>query len=132
MYVWISFYNRLRVIPLLYFMLHNKLYIHRFRKIFPQGVRSLRADIETVKTLLENIGSPVVFCHNDLLLTNILVQSDNSVGGSPVSVAIIDYEYAMFNYYAFDIANHFIEFAGVYYILHWNYFSYFFRQWQIS
>jgi ethanolamine kinase len=85
----------------------------RFRKTFPQGVKSLRADIETVKALLENIGSPVVFCHNDLLLTNILVQSDNSVEGSPVSVAFIDYEYAMFNNQAFDIADHFIEFAGV-------------------
>lgn len=85
----------------------------QYRKTFPQGVKSLRADIETVKTLLENIGSPVVFCHNDLLLTNILVQSDNALGGSPVSVAFIDYEYAMFNNQAFDIANHFIEFAGV-------------------
>lgn len=85
----------------------------QFRKTFPQGVKSLRADIETLKASLENIGSPVVFCHNDLLLTNILVQSDNAVGSSPISVAFIDYEYAMFNYQAFDIANHFIEFAGV-------------------
>ncbi|XP_060869930.1 ethanolamine kinase isoform X2 [Metopolophium dirhodum] len=85
----------------------------RFRKTFPQGVKSLRADIKTLKASLENIGSPVVFCHNDLLLTNILVQSDDAVGSSPISVAFIDYEYSMFNNQAFDIANHFIEFAGV-------------------
>lgn len=85
----------------------------QFRKIFTRGIGSLRDDIETLKTLLDNIGSPVVFCHNDLLLTNILVQNDNTVRGSPVSVAFIDYEYAMFNNQAFDIANHFIEFAGV-------------------
>lgn len=97
------------------FIIHDIIY--RFRKTFPQGIKSLRADIEILKALLENIGSPVVFCHNDLLLTNILVQCEKAVGGSPVSVAFIDYEYAMFNYQAFDIANHFIEFAGVYYVI---------------
>ncbi|XP_026820062.1 ethanolamine kinase [Rhopalosiphum maidis] len=86
----------------------------RFRKIFTQGIENLRADIEPLKALLENIESPVVFCHNDLLLGNILLQSDDTVSGRrPVSVAFIDYEYAMFNNQAFDIANHFIEFAGV-------------------
>lgn len=85
----------------------------QFRKTFARGIEDLRADIETLKTLLEDIGSPVVFCHNDLLLTNILLQRDNTVSGHPASVAFIDYEYAMFNNQAFDIANHFIEFAGV-------------------
>jgi ethanolamine kinase len=64
--------------------------------------------------VLENIGSPIVFSHNDLLLNNIILQRDT--GGNPVNVAFIDYEYAMLNYQAFDIANHFIEFAGMYMI----------------
>lgn len=91
--------------------------MHRFRKTLARYIEDLRADIETLKTLLEDIGSPVVFCHNDLLLTNILLQRDNTVSGHPASVAFIDYEYAMFNNQAFDIANHFIEFAGIYIIL---------------
>lgn len=37
-----------------------------------------------------------------------------AVGNFPLSgsVSFIDYEYADFNYQAFDIANHFNEFAG--------------------
>ncbi|XP_025195599.1 ethanolamine kinase 1 [Melanaphis sacchari] len=84
-----------------------------FRKTFPQGIENLRADIGILKTLLDNIGSPVVFCHNDLLLSNILLQRDNAANGHPVSITFIDYEYGMVNNQAFDIANHFIEFAGV-------------------
>lgn len=86
----------------------------RFRKIFPCGIEGLRADIKTLKIALENVGSPIVFSHNDLLLTNIILRRDAAAQGQPVSVAFIDYEYAMLNYQAFDIANHFIEFAGVY------------------
>lgn len=86
----------------------------RFRKIFTSGIEGLRADIETVKMALKNIGSPIVFSHNDLLLSNIIVQRDTAAGGHPINVAFIDYEYAMFNHQAFDIANHFIEFCGMY------------------
>lgn len=86
----------------------------RFRKVFKRGIDGLRADIELLKTVLEKIGSPVVFCHNDLLLTNIILQRDTAAGDRPINVAFIDYEYAMPNYQAFDIANHFIEFAGMY------------------
>jgi len=88
--------------------------VYRFQKTFPRGVGGLRAEIETLKAALEDIGSPVVFSHNDLLLNNIVLQRDAAAGNRPVNVAFIDYEYAMLNYQAFDIANHFIEFAGVY------------------
>ncbi|XP_050433722.1 ethanolamine kinase 1 [Adelges cooleyi] len=83
----------------------------RFRKTFPQGLPGLRTEIDTVRSTLENIKSPTVFSHNDLLLTNIIVQ--RNAAGHPAKVAFIDYEYSMPNYQAFDIANHFIEFAGV-------------------
>lgn len=88
--------------------------MRRFRKVFKRGIDGLRADIELLKTVLEKIGSPVVFCHNDLLLSNIILQKDTTDEDRPANVAFIDYEYAMPNYQAFDIANHFIEFAGVY------------------
>lgn len=56
---------------------------------------------------MQNCGSPLVFCHNDLLLKNIVYNEEKS------SVCFIDFEYADINYQAFDIANHFCEFAGV-------------------
>lgn len=53
------------------------------------------------------MGSPLVFCHNDLLLKNIVYNEKNT------AVRFIDFEYADINYQAYDIANHFCEFAGV-------------------
>lgn len=50
--------------------------------------------------------SKTVFCHNDLLAANIIYQED--VG----RVQFIDFEYASTNPRAFDIANHFCEWAG--------------------
>ncbi|KAJ1074687.1 hypothetical protein K5549_014959 [Capra hircus] len=79
--------------------------------------RSLSADVPEVGVLerelawlkehLPQLDSPVVFCHNDLLCKNIIY--DSSKG----HVRFIDYEYAGYNYQAFDIGNHFNEFAGV-------------------
>jgi len=46
-----------------------------------------------------------VFCHNDLLCGNILVDAE---GGSQ----LIDFEYSGYSHRAFDIANHFVEYAG--------------------
>ena len=45
-------------------------------------------------------------CHNDLLLANFLFDSKAN------KVTIIDYEYLAANPAAFDIANHFNEYAG--------------------
>lgn len=84
--------------------------IYRYRKTFPRGIEDLKSDFKMLKTSLMNIGSPIVFSHNDLLLTNIILQRND---GHPTEVSFIDYEYAMLNYQAFDIANHFIEFAGL-------------------
>ncbi|XP_052592931.1 ethanolamine kinase 2 isoform X2 [Peromyscus californicus insignis] len=78
---------------------------------------SLSADVPKVEVLgqelawlkehLSQLESPVVFCHNDLLCKNIIY---DSIKGH---VRFIDYEYAGYNYQAFDIGNHFNEFAGV-------------------
>lgn len=48
----------------------------------------------------------VTFCHNDLLSGNVLHVAHKE------SVLIIDYEYGGVNFVAFDIANHFCEYAG--------------------
>ncbi|CBY34367.1 unnamed protein product [Oikopleura dioica] len=55
---------------------------------------------------LANQTTPLVVCHNDLLLNNFLYDKNIS------SMKIIDYEYLAPNPAAFDIANHFNEFVG--------------------
>uniref|UniRef100_A0A674HP95 ethanolamine kinase n=1 Tax=Taeniopygia guttata TaxID=59729 RepID=A0A674HP95_TAEGU len=59
-----------------------------------------------MKETLPPLGSPVVLCHNDLLCKNIIYDSTQE------RVRFIDYEYTGYNYQAFDIGNHFNEFAG--------------------
>ncbi|XP_018334399.1 ethanolamine kinase-like, partial [Agrilus planipennis] len=86
----------------------NDLYEYTFRYeslVLPK--EQLRKEIEYLKENLTQINSPVVFCHNDLLLGNVICTDDES------SVVFIDYEYAAYNYQAFDIGNHFNEFVGI-------------------
>ncbi|XP_075235260.1 ethanolamine kinase 1 isoform X2 [Lycorma delicatula] len=77
----------------------------RFENGVHGGVAMLRKELALLQSELSSVGSPVVFCHNDLLLANVIHR--------PTSVTFIDYEYASYNYQAFDIGNHFDEFAGV-------------------
>ena len=67
----------------------------------------LEREISAMEAALGDCASPVVFCHNDLIFTNIILMP----GGD--EVRFIDYEYGMDNYQAFDIAEHFSEFVGV-------------------
>lgn len=55
---------------------------------------------------LAPLGCPVVFCHNDLVMRNIIWDEDSA------SVSFIDFEYSAPNYQPFDIANHFSEYCG--------------------
>ncbi|XP_067091190.1 ethanolamine kinase 1 [Osmerus mordax] len=71
------------------------------------SIEQLSSEIESLKTHLSNINSPIVLCHNDLLTKNIIYDHKMDI------VRFIDYEYADYNYQAFDIGNHFNEFAGV-------------------
>lgn len=64
-----------------------------------------------LKGLLENCDSPLVFCHLDLNLPNILYDGTD--------VNFIDVEYAGCTYAAFDIANHFVQYVGVEDVLDW-------------
>lgn len=76
----------------------------RYVSLVAGGVEMLRRELAQLTEELSALGSPIVFCHNDLLLANVIYQ--------PGSVSFIDYEYAACNYQAFDIGNHFTEFAG--------------------
>ncbi|KAH8856490.1 Ethanolamine kinase 1 [Schistosoma japonicum] len=73
---------------------------------FPSKAFLLK-ELAYLEKLLENPISPVVLCHNDLLAGNIVLSPDEK------SVHFIDFEYCGFNHAAFDIGNHFCEFAGI-------------------
>nr|XP_060628986.1 ethanolamine kinase 2 isoform X1 [Anolis sagrei ordinatus] len=67
----------------------------------------LEEEIHWMKEHLSQLRSPVVFCHNDLLSKNIIYNKEEG------HVRFIDYEYTGYNYQAYDIGNHFNEFAGL-------------------
>ncbi|CAF3260125.1 unnamed protein product [Rotaria socialis] len=75
---------------------------------------SIRSDVDAIEErilprLISNaeLGKDLVLCHNDLLVKNIIYNEKTA------TVSFIDFEYAHFNYALFDIANHFVEYAGV-------------------
>lgn len=67
----------------------------------------IQREVNEMKERLSETNNVVVFAHNDLLLGNIVYTESKN------SVTFIDYEYACMNYQAFDIGNHFAEFAGI-------------------
>lgn len=74
-------------------------------KILPSN-EEFKAEFYRLKDVLTKTNSPIVFAHNDLLMGNIIYDEANN------KVTFIDFEYAGYNYQAFDIGNHFAEFAG--------------------
>ncbi|KAF4114654.1 hypothetical protein G5714_004877 [Onychostoma macrolepis] len=78
----------------------------RLNSEVPSGA-CLRDEMIWLQQNLSKLGSPVVLCHNDLLCKNIIYNQQEG------NVKFIDYEYAGYNYQAFDIGNHFNEFAGL-------------------
>jgi ethanolamine kinase len=69
-------------------------------------VADLREEMASLEGRLAKLASPVVFCHNDLLAGNILVQE----GGE--DLIFIDFEYSSYNPRGFDLGNHLCEYAG--------------------
>ncbi|KFW90018.1 Ethanolamine kinase 2, partial [Phalacrocorax carbo] len=69
------------------------------------SLEMLEHELAWMKETLSQLGSPIVLCHNDLLCKNIIYD------GTQEHVRFIDYEYTGYNYQAFDIGNHFNEFA---------------------
>ena len=51
----------------------------------------------------------LVFAHCDLLSANVIIHRE---AGAPTTVSFIDYEYGTPSPVAFDVANHFAEWAG--------------------
>ncbi len=66
---------------------------------------TLEKELNWVKTIISD-ESKVGFSHNDLLPANIM---KNELNGA---IKLIDFEYGGVNFIAFDIANHFNEWAG--------------------
>jgi ethanolamine kinase len=75
-------------------------------KSFP-SLNKLQEELVMLERCLPINRSPVVFSHNDTLIKNLILSQNRD------RIYLIDFEYADFNYEAFDIGNHFAEFAGV-------------------
>mmetsp|Transcript_25518 Transcript_25518/g.42445 ORF Transcript_25518/g.42445 Transcript_25518/m.42445 type:complete len:372 (-) Transcript_25518:2530-3645(-) len=67
---------------------------------------SLPAALDWLQDSVVPKDTKTAFCHNDVLAANVLVSSDMK------DIQLIDFEYGGTNYVAFDIANHFNEYAG--------------------
>ncbi|MEE6477415.1 hypothetical protein FKM82_011508 [Ascaphus truei] len=76
----------------------------RFLRDVP-SFQVLQEEMAWMKSILSSLGSPVVLCHNDLLCKNIIYNEKQG------DLHFIDYEYSGYNYQAYDIGNHFNEFA---------------------
>ncbi|MQM04741.1 hypothetical protein Taro_037542, partial [Colocasia esculenta] len=85
-------------------------------------------EITQLKDLTDLLDAPVVFCHNDLLSGNLMLNDDEGQF-LPLffmkffvylycnfllsdKLYLIDFEYGSYNYRGYDIANHFNEYAG--------------------
>ncbi|KAI1317593.1 Ethanolamine kinase 1 [Mortierella claussenii] len=69
-------------------------------------MKQLHRELTMLEDHLVKINSLVVFCHNDLLYGNLIYNEAKD------DAFFIDYEYGSYSYRAFDIANHFNEWAG--------------------
>eukprot|EP00116_Pleurobrachia_bachei_P006152 sb/3466414/ len=67
----------------------------------------LSKELQQINRKLQSADLEVGFCHNDLLLGNVIYNVHKN------SISFIDYEYGDPNYLAYDIGNHFAEYAGV-------------------
>lgn len=65
-----------------------------------------KQETEFLQHRLAALNSPIVFCHNDLLCGNIIMNTNTC------QVSFIDFEYAGYNSRGFDLGNHFNEYAG--------------------
>ncbi len=79
----------------------------RFRECGIMSRSELAAEVDELEKALSGTDSPVVHCHMDLLLGNIVYNEKSG------KVTFIDHEYGTPNYQAFDLGNHFVEFVGV-------------------
>ena len=111
----------------------------RVSKLQP-SLATLKQEIDWLKLRIIDPNSSIGFCHNDLLASNIMMENTNTCttttttttsdnnnngnnnnesndsivfsNGAAPTLQFIDYEYGGINYYSYDIANHFNEYAG--------------------
>ena len=87
-----------------------------FKRVIPFSKAELAHEIDKMQALFEDKvlkRAKIVFCHNDLMPTNILINQTTENADEAVSASFIDYEYGDWNYREYDIANHFNEFVGL-------------------
>ena len=70
------------------------------------NLTQLKNDLRWLQESVVPSTAKVGFCHNDLLAANILWTDATQ------EIQFIDFEYGGVNYFSFDIANHFNEYAG--------------------
>lgn len=102
-WMWIKLKSMYEVVPEKF---SDPIKQERFEKQFKDKT-FLKNEIDFLSKHLANCDNDIVFCHNDLLVYNIIHNKELN------SVQFIDYEFADFNYQAFDIGNHFGEFSGI-------------------
>ncbi|KAF3339332.1 putative ethanolamine kinase [Carex littledalei] len=66
----------------------------------------IHKQVNELKDLTDQLNSPTVFSHNDLLSGNIMLNDSQG------KLYFIDFEYGSYSYRGYDIANHFNEYAG--------------------
>lgn len=81
---------------------------------------SLKDEMNSLRKLLDDTPSPVVFCHNDIQEGNILLLSEPD---SDDNLMLVDFEYSSYNYRGFDIGNHFCEWVYDYTYEEWPFYK---------
>lgn len=80
--------------------------IEWMKSVLPSKQNDHGKTLPGVSPAARSIAFRQVFCHNDLLAGNILYLAAEN------RCQLIDFEYGAYNYAAFDIADHFCEYAG--------------------
>ncbi|TRY62409.1 hypothetical protein DNTS_031822 [Danionella cerebrum] len=93
-------------------------HIKKFKKLMKYD---LPAELESLRSLLAETHSPVVFCHNDVQEGNILMLDGRE--NSSDKLMLIDFEYSSYNYRGFDFGNHFCEWIYDYTYDQWPFYK---------
>lgn len=80
-------------------------------------LKKMNSELHELQRELLSLGSPVYFCHNDLLGGNIMYDEETQ------RLCFIDYEYGSYNFRGYDIGNHFCERSIKYGLPEWPHFK---------
>ncbi|KAK5867542.1 hypothetical protein PBY51_012018 [Eleginops maclovinus] len=94
-------------------------HVKKYKKLLKSD---LPAELESLRALLAETPSPVVFCHNDVQEGNILMLEDKDHNITD-RLMLIDFEYSSYNYRGFDFGNHFCEWMYDYTYNQWPFFK---------